>query len=751
MEKSFNFLAEERISTPKKKRIINPEELRKEAEDFISFNKDILDIISGDSSLQYQVGEGSHIQFLEGKVQLGLELFKWKHELNGEKDAPLWACCHELAHFADLVADPEGLLSNFQKSKELAREKASFFREILNKRFSKLPAWIDKERVIDEKTGEKMTGLELFLTSQRNKFYNYLDDIYVNRFVGVKLSQFGAGTSPMVKRLYRDFLFPAKARGEESGAEDLCFFMGMRVDQFGGVLLRQRMVPDQRILCHPDVYNTLSKNFFGTSLTDLTEQITTPDPNLKHRKDLASLRYSKIEQFLEPEFWRLLELDFSDMEIPLDDPCNKGEGEGERSKGKISNKKPDKNSITEMPFDIEEVKKFIEERKKFDRSKKRQENKKKRYERLTPEQKKDYYDRQESLDFYRAHQERLTAEGVTAEHIMSYEALKKSVEPYRDDLATIFERAINTIEKQISFAWEKYFYSGRLDVKRLLKRYSHFFSSEEEDFFIPFDRLEAYERKEFIEKLKLQPDEFRLRFLFDNSGSMKGDIMHSARQMMVLFSEALNEFQSRLENRFRELNLTKPPILVNTQVIVWGEEDKMKEVKPLLRNGQARNGIEDRIMRYAAFAKMDASHEDTVSFPAWELVDATFLPEDRKRIKERKLVDITLETTDGLIRDSQKTRNIIHALKGKDKETIITKAFLIDLPIIDEKGEKIRGPYSEQARTVFFGIHGNAEDDLNGDGVVVETVSDYVEKCVILLSQQIDKALTQIEVLSSDN
>ncbi len=91
---------------------------------------------------------------------------------------------------------------------------ASYVLESWKKKFGgQMPDYIIKKVPLDPSNpGRKMNFVKVFLYWQYQMLYNYLDDIYVNRLVGVHSAPFAPGGSKaeQVKILYRDYLFPSR-------------------------------------------------------------------------------------------------------------------------------------------------------------------------------------------------------------------------------------------------------------------------------------------------------------------------------------------------------------------------------------------------------------------------------------------------------------------------------------------------------------------------------------------------------------
>lgn len=310
---------------------------------FIENYKYILATIAGDPSLSYEPSTGETFEFhpKEGKIYLSARQWEWAEKLGLNQEQILWSTLHEIAHFQDLMEDPEGMLGLFDYLENKAKEMAPYVLEHWKKYFKNgLPGYLTELIPVDPENPEKkMSFVEIFLYKQYHMFYNCLDDIYVNRLVGIYNSPFSPGGSKaeQVKILYRDYLFPSKF--EEiidplTGKKDKIPIIGQPPEegdkydltslplsnQFALYLLRKYMVPDQEIIVSKEVEEALNRQtdkIGKRSVIEEVNNITRPTGRYEKIKHLAGWRYKQIQKFIEPIFTELFLKDIEKLPPPL--------------------------------------------------------------------------------------------------------------------------------------------------------------------------------------------------------------------------------------------------------------------------------------------------------------------------------------------------------------------------------------------------------------------------------------------------
>jgi len=313
---------------------------------FIENHKYVLATIARDPSLLYEPSVGETFEFRpkEGKIYLSARQWEWAEKFGLNQEQILWSTLHEIAHFQDLVEDPEGMLGLFDYLETKAREIAPIVLESWKKSSGvELPEYITKPVPVDPRDPEKkMNFVEVFLYKQYHMLYNCLDDIYINRLVGAHSAPFSSQGSKakQVKILYRDYLFPSKFEemthpltGEKikRPLPGQAPKVGEKYDltdqpssqQFAFALLRQQMVPDQEIIVAQEVEEALSRQTDAIGKRSVVEEVKNicrPTSRYERIQHSAGWRYKQIKQLIEPIFTELLLKDIEKLPPPPPPP-----------------------------------------------------------------------------------------------------------------------------------------------------------------------------------------------------------------------------------------------------------------------------------------------------------------------------------------------------------------------------------------------------------------------------------------------
>ena len=309
---------------------------------FIENHKYVLATIARDPSLRYEPSVGETFEFhpKEGKIYLSARQWEWAEKLGLNQEQILWSTLHEVAHFQDLVEDPEGMLGLFDYLETKAKEMAPSVLKIWEKPSGgKLPEYITKSVPVDPKNPDKkMNFVEDFLYQQYHTLYNCLDDIYVNRLVGVHSAPFSpqGSKAEQIKILYRDYLFPSKfeeitnpltgekikrpllGQAPEEG-EKYDLTTQPLSQQFAFYLLRTQMVPDQEILVAQEVEEALNRQTDAIGKRNVVEEVNSicrPTSRYERIQHSASWRYKQIRKLIEPIFTELLLKDIERLPPP---------------------------------------------------------------------------------------------------------------------------------------------------------------------------------------------------------------------------------------------------------------------------------------------------------------------------------------------------------------------------------------------------------------------------------------------------
>lgn len=268
--------------------------------------------------VEIEPGTGFKITFRE-PITISLDAKDWQKMQEGEfsEEQMIWSTCHEIAHFLDMLDDPEGMIKHFGYIKEIAKQKAPLFKRKWQK------AYKDNGMEWPLYASEKFVAE--FLAAELHKFYNALDDVYVNNVVAIKnpdrYSPNRGERSGIISSLYSEYLFSNSDLTECPQSQ-----------QLGYAILRRNMVKNQETLVAPEVEQVLkSPTSIGgkkDTIAGLMDNLLRPTSTINN-KHIPSHRYAVIRGTLEPKFWNLLEQDLATKVLP---PVPEEEKEGEEGK-----------------------------------------------------------------------------------------------------------------------------------------------------------------------------------------------------------------------------------------------------------------------------------------------------------------------------------------------------------------------------------------------------------------------------------
>ncbi len=662
-----------------------------EAQRFIDNYRELFFAVARDRSLDFKPGAGFYIDLKKGVIFLDVKDWKLAKERGLSEWQILWSVCHEISHFYDLRESPEQMLGNFEYLERRAKELEPQVLEILRQKLGgELPEYLTREISVGEKGERTTTPIQKFLYKKLHLLYNSLDDMYVNGTLAFRSGAFDERTgsqAPEVRRLYRDFLFPTKPKEPGAPPEELeaADYANLpKSYQLAYALLRRRMVGEQEILVSPEVqaklkgYADKTAEKFGMTLEREVTAITRslPRPALSKKAGPWDLgwRYERIRQAVEPHFVELLMKDLE--ELPPPDPDgDSGESSGGGGKPGGENPWQELDNKPE-PIDIDTVKDFIKqqnEKKKEEEAKKKEAERKAR---LTPEQKADEAQRQEDAELCKKYD----IDPAAAEE---YREIERSIEPYKRELAKVFEEVMNSVSARITRFWAEGFRAGRFNVERFIKKYGAELGAEQLEI-IPWESLDVYDQREFVLRLTLFPERIHVRLVLDGSGSMSSERILALKQLSALVLEALSTFEATINLRFR----LKEPVRVDTEIRMFGDPGNSKIVKSFAEGKPTHD--EERADRFRAFGQIDNSYGGTYDAEPFEEIARSIQASEEADLRSGKAKEFVFEITDGGSQSGQETRNAIDLLeqKGvvKGKPTgVIVRGFQIGEPDESEK------------------------------------------------------------------
>ena len=296
---------------PKTPEQLEKEQLDREMEEYISRHRAFFNVISGDNSINYRSGEGFRIHFKEGLIELDSQDLKKSKEMGESKDQILWSVLHEIAHFRDYAEDPEGTLEKFDHFEKKASKLAPRALEIWRKKNPNLPDFVDTDSAKD------------FIYGKIKDFYNAMDDIYANRLIEERLSNYFGSKfqgGKETKRLYRDFLFPTshEKMGQPPQENEPVDYAKFPLNQqLGYYSLRKTMVPDQDILIDKKVSDVLKRDILEeNTIKEEISHICRPSSKFASVPHTSKWRLEQIKEWVEPAFLELLMEDLKNLPLP---------------------------------------------------------------------------------------------------------------------------------------------------------------------------------------------------------------------------------------------------------------------------------------------------------------------------------------------------------------------------------------------------------------------------------------------------
>ncbi len=697
------------------------EQSKKEAQAFIDRFLILFHTVSGDASLQYKVGDGFFIDLKQGVITLDVKDFVKLKEGGLNPWQIVWSVCHEIAHFHDMRQEPKGMMKHFEYLEERARQlmpqaieiiRRKHGEEIAKKMEGSLPTGGDTQK-------QPKTGLEAFLYKKLHLLYNVLDDMYVNRSLAERAMVFApkgnAGSD--VEHLYRTYLFPAKPNGAKDATQDASSVEDHVPDytklpkshQFVYALLRERMVPTERVMVAPDVlealehYGSTAAKKLKLNLRGLIDDWTTPGANgTRYPERNPVWRYERVKEKVESVFLKFLMEDLENLPPPPppEDPPGSGEGEGEgegegavEKKGKKGAQKGEGSGKGKAPSMWDELDQKPEHM----------------HGKTGAQAAEDMADQVEKKEEEKRNQEKTSAERhaeaeaaadtalckeaqIDPASAEAYRSIERQIELYKRELAQAFEEFMRTIEERITSYLLTGFKTGKMDVAHFINKHAIDLAHEEE---LPMDMnlITSYARKECISRLAIYPNDFRVRLLVDGSGSMameNGNRIDMARQVTVLLLEGLATFEATMNLRYR----LQKPFHADTEIRVFKNGDLL--VKPFKADDEAANGP---AAKFNALAQIQAGG-NTVDAPSFQAINSSLDEARTKKLQEGKAKEIVFYIADGGSETAEKSGALIASIQ---KKGVVCKGLLI-------------GESSENEQQTFDGMlgpHGSHVPDVS--------------------------------------
>ena len=262
------------------------------------------------------------------------------------------------------------------------------------------------------------------------------------------------------------------------------------------------------------------------------------------------------------------------------------------------------------------------------------------------------------------------------EIVRKYMEFEKKLTPYADKMAQSWLEVVNNIASKIEAVKDKYYRSGKVDIKKFQKHFP------EIELGMEVEQRLIYER--IVEKIitEVKPQMLRIGLLIDNSGSMAGKKLENMQMAVMLLNSSLRSFRLLFKDKMQEIfgndyredydlvcdveirtfgNQNNPQLIKGYDVKNLDFlEDEHAERPPIDVNHEIGNTLR-------AFQKMTAN-EGTYDNQAWGEVFLSRNNEKLKQLlKENRLTEVLFQISDGEIFDNE---NIAISLIGSLRSEI---------------------------------------------------------------------------------
>ena len=685
------------------------EKYKKEAQEFLDSHRRLFNTFAKDVSLRFKLSDAFFIDLKNGEINLDI---RWFAEKEYSKEQILWAVLHESVHFIDLANDPERMMANFEHIKRKARETGTVILQKWEAKYGQSdpefigglqnPQPIDPE----DPNSETMNATEMAAYEIHHRFYNILDDIYVNKDVSRK-APFYEPQEPggrEVKRLYCDKLFK-----ETDYSSQPCHL------QIMDALLRQEMVPDEDITLTEEIETVSAKKilFQGREYT-IKEIINSFIKPRTGRDTKAGQRYFVIKQIIEPIFLELLskDLDEWDPKKPEQGKGGQKEDEQKESHSRVNpfsqpykdykKNNPDQFKPSQMQKWSDKVNRDNEKR--ANRIAQDKEDNKKTPEQLAKEA-------QEAMD-----KEWADKNNIPYELIQRFKNVEREIAPYLQDLSELWQRIIFGATKKTERGLTGYFNTGiEMSIPQVIDEWPKIEKGELEEAQV----MRKTETKEILIK---KPELIRVRLVGDMSGSMDEAKKHILQQCVVLLLSSLREFNTHLNlTRSR----TKSKLEVDTEVWVFGSTSEV--IKRLRRNREFSDELSEM---FKIFEHLQSSRGATYDAnPLSSILKAT--EPEKDLILKDKIMEIVFEITDGGSTDQAGNLSSKEARIEVDKlvnVNVIARAFQI-------------GTVSNEEKKTFNQVWNDGREERLG-----EIVGEKIENLIPAVAELLKKYLGQVRL-----
>ena len=745
------------------------ERFKRRAQELVDGKRFDFELFAESAAPRFRFSDGFYMLFEKKEVHMNAD---WFADRKFSDQQLLWATYHELAHFYDFADDHKAILKKFEQMQESARKTGTALAEKYTKLHNgALPKeateWF-KQKPINLKRPEKgtMNRFEQIAYGIHHNFWNCLDDIYVNSLVAKRKAAYGVSgqCAKEVEKLYREQLF-----------KEADFSSLPRHKQLAYVLLRREMALGEKTVVSEEIETILNRKHLVLGKEYTAEELIREF--IKARNTLgvkASTRYGILEKTLAPVFEEFLNKDIADWQLPEsqespEEQKEKSSQEGQEQKGVKGQEEGEQASETEgedgasadggedgqknkkpsqsfsenindafnpgkkgapgelgesggpggdgptIPFPAqspEDIKDIAEQFKKWEkewqdarhkeqeaRKEEPAENREKRLKKSRDEAWCEQYD-------------------VDYETFSRYGEVERKIKPYLAALDALWQRIIYGSSRETKVQSVGYFKEGEeLDVGEAVQEFPKILSGE-------LDKVRVMRRDESVREMAYRPELIRVRFVGDASGSMGDDRREILEQAFVLIFSSLRRFETYL-NLTR--GKTKSKLSVDTEAWVFGSS--AERVKPFRgRGGYDREKA--KIIR--SFGGLRKDRVGTRDDKALSAIAESLTPEEEKKIKSEKIMELVFELTDGGT-NSEGIAAAKEALAELDEKAVITRAFQI-------------GTTDESEQEIFNDVWNTDQNGALLRERRGEIVGAEIKNLIPALTRALAKYLSQVEL-----
>jgi hypothetical protein len=408
----------------------------------------------------------------------------------------------------------------------------------------------------------------------------------------------------------------------------------------------------------------------------------------------------------------------SDQQPSIQPPESQGGEPKDQDKEKKGKKPSVWDELDQKPehLDPENTKKFVKDKKEKDKQDAKATADKEKAKNASPEE----LQAQAQAEADRALCQQANADPKAA---AEYRKIEREIEPYKHELARVFEEFMRTIEERVTFYLITGFKTGKEDIHYLIRKYAPELAKNED---IPFDpsNLDHHARKELIIRLSIYPNDFRVRFVVDGSGSMDGEKIEMARKITVLLLEGLGTFEETMNLRYR----LQKPFHADTQVRVFGDGDAL--AKAFKADDPQAHGL---VAKFKALEEIRANKGSTHDAPSFKAIDKSLDADRTRKLLEGKARELVIYIADGGSQTAEASKRSIEVIQTKG---ITCKGLLIGTASedIQDAEEKELRKQEEKTFDTMFGVHGRHVSD----------VSKLAEVILGLLYEEIQKTAVRV-------